>query len=263
MQMCKLFSRTFFTFLVLGISFGIPKVYADFSTTNTNLRTLQIYDRTDEVGCYGLVNDYFGLSVRNAYTSSNALYADRGVKDANLLKQIGTGGQGTIIGLSKNSLFTLGLNATYANGTTLAGGRIYSDGERYDRVFRDALISLNYGENFKGWSLDVTNGAGNFTYYSDASKNLCSLISMIAFDVTDLMRLKTGNMNITSAYMVGWEDGFNTSLLDYDYQDIAYIIVNTGSSSDVPEPATALLWGLGTLTVGGTGYFRSRKKRTR
>ena len=73
-------------------------------------------------------------------------------------------------------------------------------------------------------------------------------IHMFAIDVTALMQALLGNSDIQSAYMFCWEDmDVRRDLCDFDYQDLAYIMINVRHESDpygpnpTPEPATALI----------------------
>ena len=92
----------------------------------------------------------------------------------------------------------------------------------------------------------------------------------VYFDVTDLMQQRYSNLGFdyTSAYLVGYEDRtYNwfydqNNVWDGDYNDFVFLIFkNDGTTSNVPEPATILLWTLGTFGVAGYSRRRSKKLR--
>lgn len=231
---------------------------ADFSMTNTNRETLQIYQHPGETNLSQLVNKYFGLTGSAAYATSNDLYQDLGVKTS-VTWNFNEGAK--IIAHSKSSRYAL-------EGWCINGdNRIFLNREfgRYDTELGGYSMTLPSGVNLS-WELDVYNESNQKAYslYYDPFRNPDQQVALIVFDVTGLMRQKYGDMNIESAYLLGWEDGFTTSLLDYDYQDSVYLVVNpAGTSTDVPEPATALIWGLGFLGTAGARSFRKRRNKVK
>ncbi|GHT31334.1 hypothetical protein FACS1894214_2560 [Planctomycetales bacterium] len=98
-------------------------------------------------------------------------------------------------------------------------------------------------------------------------------IHMVAFDVTDLFQAAFQDMfqelsqaglqmpQIESAYMIAWETGREDGRRDFSYSDYNQIVINVSpnySSAPTPEPATMLIFGLGTLAAGAC-YRRRRK----
>lgn len=242
-------------------------VRADYLNANGDLETLKISpsDTWDNRSLASLFNSYFADQLDGfAYSNSNDLFNDRGVKyDV----QNWTVSEGARMESSfKNAGYGHTLNLLNASGETIDSTNFaswtFSDNLGGDHVFN--LAAGDYNFSLETWSTaqgtsssDPTKTLETF-YGSDPSMNSDNMYHMVAFDVTDLVRLMYGDESITSAYMFGWEDLTNG---DWDYQDLAYIMVNVAPNA-TPEPATALIFGLGALVLPFAGKRLRGKKQS-
>lgn len=249
--------------LVVCCLAGISRAdLVDYKTLNENPDTLQIYDDSSPYvtnQLFTLFNNYFELSGDAAYTSSNQLYADRGVKEIVTNWTANPGAQFVAGFKSAGYAHELTL-ADRVTGETLKDGdnplfvKGYEAGENQTRLV-DTVYDIPAVGEF-AWKLSTSIGE---TFFSDPALNSDGLIHFVAFDVTDLMREKYGDMDIESAYMFGVEDiDTNAYWVDHDYQDLSFIAINVRPiPAATPEPATALILGLGLMTLP---LIRQRRK---
>lgn len=233
----------------------------NYLQSNTDPATLQINDRDGEKALYNLFNTYFGLTGDQAYTDSNQLYADRGVKETVLSWRVDENAK--ILSAFNSAAFSHDVFMIDANDPNRYSWIYNSDYYTYDTVFDTTMRDLGQlGDvNF----LLINNYWSHwFEVESDSSLNPGGLVAMIALDVTDLMREKYSDLSISNAYLFGWEDAVGNNLLDFDYQDLAFMVVNVApnTASTTPEPASALILGLGGLVgLPLARRFRTRRQR--
>lgn len=244
---------------------------ADYLSTNQEMSTLQIndepiYDNRDTV-LYKLFNSYFtehlGEAYKENYSSSNDLFAARGVKD--FVTSWFVNENATIQAAFKVASYNHTLYLNDAQGNAAEIGYYPGNANPGEPGYGQTTINDNpmvIGESgLYTFSLDTEkNGKDNTFYSQDADMNGDNFIHMIAFDVTDLMRQVLDDMTIESAYLIGWEDMLSEDGADFDYQDLTYIMVNVTpvSYASTPEPATALI-----LLCGVAGYPVLRRFRKR
>jgi len=219
---------------------------------------------------FNLFNKYFGTN----YESSNALFTDRGVVSNEWIALEGAwiSSAYKVAGLAHNLNF-IGNDGKFlsqyfaANTDTNTAGLtdlLVQVALSYTGVFS---MNLDCFWNGGFTTPESEKGAYVGTTYADGADfgfGFESATQMVALDVTDLViaQLTAANKdtsNIFSAFMFGWEDmPLSNSNTDWDYQDLAYVMVNVrhdSSTSTTPEPATALI-----LLAGlGVAFPLSRK----
>ena len=274
---------TFSALVILAlVVFATSIVKADFNSYVTSNQTIDTFSINDagktnwiaETPMYGLFNSYFGTD----YASSNAIINDseRNVVVSN--NWIAAEGA-AIYGVYKVAGYAHSLSFVDDIGNTKLTQK-YDGNTQTSGAFTEQGangVALGYEGEF---SMVLKNSVGSKPYetvYADhATLNGKSdnLIHMIAIDVTDLMIAKLTGLgqdtsNITSAYLFGWEDMFvSATHADYDYQDLAYILINVSHESDsyttssnnaTPEPATALIFAIGMVVYPVSRSLRNKK----
>ena len=260
--------------LLFALLFGFVATTAsagtiDYLSTNTDPSTVQISDElignnVQSTRLYALFNDFFQLTGDAAYTSSNELYADRGLK-GNI--QHFTASEGAkMVSSFKSAGFASSLNFVDQSGNLLLnddGTPVYSNyaaaGE--DQRFKEDLVDFpvvgEYSLQLDVWNPYEANGTHDLLY-SNYALNPDGMINMLAIDVTDLIQAMYPDMVIDTAYLFTFEDRpSGGSYLDYDYQDYAFIAINVKPTL-TPEPATAALFGLALL---GLPFARKLRRR--
>lgn len=263
-------------------------VSAAYAEANKSYDTFQISSLSDSKLLVEVFNNFFAdqlATTNDVYTTGNDLYADRGVKE--MVSSWRVGGNTEIIGSFRSA--ALGHQLDMLD----AGTGAILDSHRFDAgVFNTAMSSESIfmgpdggaDINFmlRGWSewTDVVRdengnivdtkhnigGLGSPIYGDDPTKNPYDMIQMVAFDVTDLVRLMYGDMSIESAYFFGWEDYKyypNHKDIDFDYQDLTYLMINItpNTVAITPEPGTALIFAVGISAVFA-GRFRKKRIQT-
>ncbi len=231
--------------LVNGIGITDPASYDQASNTELTLSNL--------------FNAFFDLKGSDKYTSSDALFADRGVINDMWVAL----DDAYIYGVGKVAVLVHELNFSYTDGTTLApitiaANTVGSDGKMTIETALSGFginTALEKGEfsmslnTFLGSTQMGTVETFGATYQvSGGSIQNDGLVHLIALDVTDLMSALLGE-KIQSAYMFCWEDlpvfrPQGGMPADWDFQDLVYIMVNVSDShitTITPEPATALI----------------------
>lgn len=245
---------------VVFLMVSVAQLRADVIPWNSDPSSLQITDSgkySDPHSLAGLFTNYFadelGSLGLSGYTSSQDLYEDRGVKS--IVQNWTVNDNASIHASFKNAAFAHDLNLLNSSGNVVDTKSF--PGYTFNDKLGDGLIfELSAGDyNF---SLDVTSGIQNMFYGDDPTKNTDGSIHMVAFDVTDLMQARYGADLVESAYLFGWEDMLENNGGDWDYQDLAYIMVNV-TPNLTPEPGTLLIFGVG--IVFGAAAIRRQNRR--
>lgn len=225
---------------------------------------------------YQLFNRYFSdqLGTEGLYTSSNALFNDRGVDPTTdwttshsqmvgAFKVASLGHEFKMLGEDGNTVGSI----MSVGGTT----NIYSSTGITD-LSGSSVVNIADGLHLS-FQLDAYNGSKMvYSWSSNVEENLVrpltkgdGMIHMIALDITDLYNAKYNTSN-NSVYMFGWEDLHLTaagggSKSDWDYQDFVAIMTNLTPESvaTTPEPATMLMF----LVGGGFTSVVAWRKRQR
>lgn len=250
---------------LLAMSVATAPLRADYASWNTDPNTLQINEGSlDNNSLYKLFNEYFADYLETPYTSGDELYADRGVKDVVANWTVGEGAR-------IESSFKSAMNGHTLSLIDQSGNTVYSHDfaqSQFDTMLGGEMIFLTeaglYNFSLDTWYNSNTEITDSFSG-ADPTLNAGNVIHMVAFDVTDLVRAMYDDMDIESAYLFGWEDlPYDNWYADFDYQDLAYIMINVkpNVAAATPEPATALILALG-AAVGLPLWRRKFRGNTR
>ena len=264
-------------------------VSAQYAEANKSYDTFQISGLSDSKLLVEVFNNFFAdqLAVtKNTYTTGNDLYADRGVKE--IVSSWRVGGNTEIVGSFRSAALGHQLDMLDTNTGVIVDSHRFAAGVFNTEMASESIfMGPNGGAdvNFmlRGWSewTDVirdengnivdtkhnVGGLSNPIYGDDPLKNPYDMIQMIAFDVTDLVRLMYDDMSIESAYFFGWEDYTyypNHKDIDFDYQDLTYLMINItpNTAAATPEPGTVLILGLGSLWGFSLLRYRNTKPKS-
>jgi len=247
-------------FLLALFAFSAQIAKADYAVWNKSADTFSINDVKiyDPFSFYELFNEYFGTT----YTTSDAVLAERGFIVSNDWIAL-PGAQ--IYAAYKLAAYRHELNFISEAGQTFLM-EPYPSNTTNQGYIQDLANGVNLGyEGIFSMVLDCFGGGVDNTVFGTGSTRGTDFIHMIAIDVTDLMIAKMfsegkDTTDIVSAYFFAWEDG-SGNWVDFDYQDLAYILVNVRHQGDnylTPEPGTALIFA--GLSVGLVAY-PLRKRR--
>lgn len=245
------------------VSFSM-KAEASISETNKNYESLTVINQGQwddkEHSLANLFNTYFA-DVLNGYTyaTSQDLYNALGVKTA--VDSWYVGDNAMMVSAFKAAACQQILNITDSHDK-IGFSKVF--GENVFEIFKGEsnMFDLNLDPGQYTFSIDVSHN-DRFLYSLDGQKiekNGDGLIHMIALDITELMQQKYGDEFITSAYLFGWEDMLLSAGGDFDYQDLAYIMVNIspGTPTSTPEPATIAILA---LAAAGIPIIRKRMRK--
>ncbi|MDR3234407.1 MAG: PEP-CTERM sorting domain-containing protein [Planctomycetaceae bacterium] len=245
-----------------------PDGYSDhYKQTNSSFDTFEIGWWKDGSKLVEVFSTYFAKELGilgESYSegnNGNDLFAARGIHQFVDSWHVNAGAE--MFGKFRTAAMWHDVNLTNFNGDTVWSQRYQGGSNFFDKEFDenprytigvegDYNVSLGRGVT---WTDNNGEHSETFdTFYGNQLGH--GLIRMIAFDVTDLLRLKYGDMDIKSAYMFAWED----SSTDFDYNDMIYIMTNVtpnGVTYATPEPATMLIFGLG---IAGAVAARRRRR---
>ena len=211
-------------------------------------------------GDYPNIYDSVNLLTGSSYTSNSQLESIY-IENDDLWSDLEVGI--AVIGYSAGYSNTLGLYDPDSIGnqvdvtTGISGFGLSGDGSAGNPF---TFFSASESGNF-GWLL--TSRLGDrvvSTWYSESSYNSGGNDHMLTFSLGDSITFygedSYGNVaeyTFDSPYLITWED---MNMGDEDYNDIMYVV--NANVSQVPEPATILLFGAG--LAGMSGIMRKRKK---
>ena len=243
----------------VGLVFAVAllvstNVRADVSTSISDTNFYQ-----DNVNLYQLFNSYFQGQLASEYTSSNDLYADRGVDPFTTWTTNGS----QVVGAFKVAAMSHTLSIVDSYGSNLGnlvnyGGTTgLGTGGITDLSGQDVVNIPNGNVNFQ-LAADY-NDINYYNWSSNPNENSDGMAHMLAFNITDLYNYKNGT-DFESVYMFAWEDlhlyGTGGPMAaDWDYQDFVVIMTNVRPDGSTPEPATLAILGLG---LAGLGVARRR-----
>lgn len=169
---------------------------------------------------------------------------------------------GGLLSLSINgstaSPFTI---PTYNNTSGFSGAQLIASVQSPGGVISFTMTAS--GVNWSGVHYsDLENNSNSYTGNMYNTNQPVSMNHFAYFDVTSLL----GNVGTpyTAAYLVGYEDIAN-GVTPFDYNDAVFLVLEnrttSGGGGGVPEPATLLLWSLGSLGLAGKSWYRKRAKK--
>jgi hypothetical protein len=273
--------------LTVAVTFGVvvSVSYADYTDWNSSLETLQINDATSDSNTwapnplYRIFNEYFSDELSTLYTSGNQLADERMIRQTISSWQVNSGSE-VLASFTSSALqhsllvydtigqlvFDTGLYGSSTDGNPMIDGQnIILDEGNYVFAATSTKYSEGLAKSFSGdhdWyflseeylqNSDLNPWESYARYYEDDS-----VIHLIAFEVTDLIRQREGYEDIESAYLFAFEDLYSFGS-DFDYQDFAFVLTNVKANTNVtPEPATVMILGI----AGGIAlpYLRRRMK---
>jgi hypothetical protein len=269
--------------LMISVSYGgwlTDEEREEYAASNANLETLRINDDTTDTDdnskrnpLFRIFNEYFKNELNALYTSGNELADDRMIRYTISSWQVNEGSN--VVASFTSANMTHGLEIYSTTGALLyetgqydssTSGSAMIDGRPIDLNAGDYIFSVNTDEGmaraFSGdheWYYSTDEYLANpnnwgMNYYKDGIEHL------IAFNVTDLIRQRSGYENIESAFLFAFEDSRLNST-DFDYQDFAFVLTNVQANviTATPEPATILIFGI----AGGIAlpFLRRKNKK--